>query len=108
MALQEINIGASANDGSGDQLRTAMDKINDNFAELEAGYVKITDLGNLGVSETIDNANGPQQKGTLDASTLITLPAVATSATGWELNLDLVQNSTGGFLPLFFNNPPKG
>jgi hypothetical protein len=28
MALQTINIGASPNDGSGDPLRTAMDKIN--------------------------------------------------------------------------------
>ena len=31
MALQTINIGASPNDGSGDPLRTAMDKVNDNF-----------------------------------------------------------------------------
>ena len=34
MAQQSINIGASANDGSGDPLRTAFDKINDNFLEL--------------------------------------------------------------------------
>src|SRR5215510_13652446 len=32
MALQEINIGASPNDGSGDPLRTAMDKINETVA----------------------------------------------------------------------------
>jgi len=34
MAQQSINIGALANDGSGDPLRTAFDKINDNFLEL--------------------------------------------------------------------------
>ena len=34
MARQTINIGTSANDGTGDPLRTAFDKINDNFAEL--------------------------------------------------------------------------
>jgi hypothetical protein len=34
MARQTINIGSSANDGTGDPLRTAFDKINDNFAEL--------------------------------------------------------------------------
>jgi len=34
MAKQTINIGASANDGTGDPLRTAMDKTNDNFTEL--------------------------------------------------------------------------
>jgi len=34
MAKQTINIGASVNDGTGDPLRTAFDKINDNFDEL--------------------------------------------------------------------------
>ena len=34
MAKQTINIGTTANDGTGDQLRTAFDKINDNFDEL--------------------------------------------------------------------------
>ena len=34
MAKQAINIGTLANDGTGDPLRTAFDKINDNFTEL--------------------------------------------------------------------------
>ena len=34
MTQQTINIGSSANDGTGDPLRTAFDKINDNFNEL--------------------------------------------------------------------------
>jgi len=34
MAKQIINIGASANDGNGDPLRNAFDKVNDNFNEL--------------------------------------------------------------------------
>ena len=34
MAKQIINIGASANDGTGDPLRNAFDKTNDNFNEL--------------------------------------------------------------------------
>ena len=33
MAQQIIGIGASANDGTGDPLRTAFDKVNDNFTE---------------------------------------------------------------------------
>ena len=37
MARQTINIGTTANDGTGDPLRTAFDKINDNFAELYGG-----------------------------------------------------------------------
>lgn len=34
MAKQTINIGTTANDGTGDALRTAFDKVNDNFDEL--------------------------------------------------------------------------
>ena len=34
MAKQVINIGTTANDGTGDPLRTAFDKVNDNFTEL--------------------------------------------------------------------------
>jgi len=34
MAQQTINIGTVANDGTGDPLRTAFDKVNDNFTEL--------------------------------------------------------------------------
>lgn len=34
MAKQIINIGASANDGTGDPIRNAFDKANDNFNEL--------------------------------------------------------------------------
>ena len=37
MAKQSINLGTSANKGDGDPLRTAFDKINDNFNELYAG-----------------------------------------------------------------------
>ena len=35
MAIQDINIGAVPNNGTGDSLRVAGQKINDNFAELE-------------------------------------------------------------------------
>ena len=37
MAQQTINIGTVANDGTGDPLRTAFDKVNDNTTELYAG-----------------------------------------------------------------------
>ena len=36
MTQKNINIGSSANKGDGDPLRTAFDKINDNFTELYA------------------------------------------------------------------------
>lgn len=34
MAKQTVNLGTSANDGTGDPLRTAFDKLNDNFDEV--------------------------------------------------------------------------
>lgn len=34
MAIQTIGIGTTANDGTGDTLRVAFDKVNDNFTEL--------------------------------------------------------------------------
>ena len=36
MARLNINVGTNANDGTGDDLRTAMQKINTNFTELYA------------------------------------------------------------------------
>lgn len=38
MTKQVIGIGATANDGTGDPLRTAFDKINQNFTELYNGF----------------------------------------------------------------------
>lgn len=60
MAKQTINLGSSANDGTGDPLRTAFDKINDNFDELylystAASGNNITITGNTIAS---DNTNG--------------------------------------------------
>jgi len=43
MSKQIINIGASANDGTGDPLRSAFDKANDNFNEL---YLALGDANN--------------------------------------------------------------
>ena len=48
MTKQIINIGSSANKGDGEPLRTAFDKINDNFSEL---YLKVDNLtGGVGVT----------------------------------------------------------
>lgn len=39
MAQQTLNIGTTANDGTGDTLRAAMDKVNDNFNEIYASPI---------------------------------------------------------------------
>jgi hypothetical protein len=48
MAIQTINIGGYANDGTGDDLRTAFEKVNENFTQL-SGTVNIVGSTNLGV-----------------------------------------------------------
>jgi hypothetical protein len=52
MAKQTINIGSNANDGTGDPLRTAFDKINDNFTEL---YGSDNDLNTLDSNLDVNN-----------------------------------------------------
>lgn len=53
MAIQTINIGTNPNDGTGDDLRTAFDKVNDNFAELLAVGGETNTGSNLGIGEGI-------------------------------------------------------
>jgi hypothetical protein len=48
MAIQTINIGTIANDGTGDDLREAFVKVNNNFTELNARSTESTTVANLG------------------------------------------------------------
>ncbi len=59
MSKQTINIGSSANDGTGDPLRTAFDKINDNFDELYG----------TSLTERVSLDTSPQLGGALDVVT---------------------------------------
>ena len=65
MAYQEIGIGSSANDGTGDTLRIGADKVNDNFVEI---YTK---LGN-GSALTSDTVTLNAATQTLTNKTLTT------------------------------------
>lgn len=50
MAIQTINIGNVVNDGLGDDLRTAFQKVNANFSDLSAQLtITVTNVGNVGV-----------------------------------------------------------
>ena len=81
MAKQSIGIGSSANDGTGDPLRTAFDKINDNFTELYGTTAEANDL--------IEDAT-PQLGGDLDVN-----GRRITSARSNE-DIILLPNGTGG------------
>ena len=82
MARQTINIGTAANDGTGDPLRPAFDKINDNFVEL---YGSDDDATNFVLEDT-----SPQLGGDLDVN-----GRRITSARSNE-DIILLPNGTGG------------
>lgn len=81
MAQQSINIGSAANDGTGDPLRTAFDKINDNFTELYGSTAEANDL--------VEDST-PQLGGDLDVN-----GRRITSARSNE-DIILLPNGTGG------------
>lgn len=58
MAQQTINIGTGANDGTGDNLRSAMDKTNDNFTELYGANSVSSNIAMSGQTISSYNTNG--------------------------------------------------
>ena len=77
MSQQIINVGATANDGTGDTLRLSQQKANDNFTELYGGKL---DSVVAGTNVTIDNTDplnpiisSSGGGGTLDALTDVTI-----------------------------------
>ena len=100
MARQNINIGTIANDGTGDDLRTAMQKVNDNFVEVYAGTLSATTLEFTANNILSTGTNNPivfipNGTGTID------FPAIRiddNNIKGLRSNEDLriIPNGTGG------------
>lgn len=79
MSKQTINIGSAANDGTGDPLRTAFDKINDNFDEI---YTELGGSGGNDISisgSTISTDSGTGADLTLNADSTVIKVASGTS-----------------------------
>ena len=79
MAQKNINIGTNANDGTGDPLRTAFDKINDNFTELFGDTAEANDI--------LDDAS-PQLGGDLDLNGY----KITTARSNENINVDLTDS----------------
>ena len=71
MARQGINTGSAPNDGTGDNLRAAGGKINDNFTELYGYFGDVTSSGINTLSSVGIGTTNPQ--GTLQVGTAITM-----------------------------------
>jgi len=100
MAQQTLNIGATANDGTGDTLRVAMDKVNDNFDEIYASPI-ISDFITITGNEIRANRSNddlvlePSGTGvvtapalTIDSNINITDNAIKTTQSDSDLILD--------------------
>ena len=88
MAYQALGLGTTANDGTGDSLRTGGDKINDNFVEL---YTK---LGN-GSALTADTVTLLTATQTLTNKTLTSPTITGTGAIAGTFTGNITGNVTG-------------
>ena len=103
MARQAINIGSTANDGTGDPLRTAFNKINDNFVEVYGALNPSTsNLKLVGDSLTSENTKGtitidPAGTGTIELASSANITGSLT-VTGLvdavSLNVDTLTTSS--------------
>jgi hypothetical protein len=96
MAQQTINIGATANDGTGDQLRTAFDKVNDNFIEVytELGGTSLSNVKISGNTISTDDTNGNLTLDPNGSGTIILANATTASST---LTVTGATTVNGGF-----------
>ena len=86
MAYQALGLGSSANDGTGDDLRTGGDKINDNFVELYTKLGNGSALSNLTFPTGTDTIVGRATTDTLTNKTL-TAPTIATITNGGTVTI---------------------
>jgi hypothetical protein len=102
MAREEINIGGQANDGTGDSVREAFDKVNSNFTEIYAAGIGPVDLGPLEnrVSETENDINLLKNR-TSDTETDIS--SIEGRVTDTEVAIDALIISLPGELTVLLN-----
>jgi hypothetical protein len=84
MAIEYINTGTIANDGTGDALREAFIKVNDNFEELDLRVIETTqfeNVGSVGQGVFAGKDDNTAQFKKLIAGTNVTLTPTATTLT---------------------------
>lgn len=99
MAQQTLNIGTNANDGTGDTLRVAMDKVNDNFGEIYASPLFTEDLVISG-NEIRANRSNDDLVFKPSGTGAISFPAIRINDNNIEGtrsndNINLIPNGTG-------------
>ena len=99
MAKQTIGIGTTANDGTGDTIRVAMDKVNDNFDEIYASPLFTNDITISG-NEIKANRSNDDLVFSPSGTGSITMPGIRFNDNNIEAirsndNINLVASGTG-------------
>lgn len=108
MAQQIINIGTANNSGNGDPLRSAFDKINDNFTELYTNYssniVVVNQPSDFGI---IDSNKVYLINGNIDmGATSIEVPSGGITIQGYDFNTSSLTSSSNSYT--MFTSPVGG
>jgi hypothetical protein len=94
MAKQPISLGSTANDGTGDNLRTGGDKINDNFDEL---YTALGDGSTLAVEEIVQDIAGAMTTGNNETGINVSYNDT-TGKLNFTVDAEWVQDQVGAML----------
>lgn len=95
--MVSVNVGSVANDGTGDDLRTAMIKLNNNFSNIEViGFA----TGNIDVAGTIEVAENIDVTGNVTASKFVGDGSGLTGISGSYGNTQ-VQAYINSYLPTY-------
>jgi len=86
MSLQQINLGTVANDGTGDDIRTAFQKIISNFNQLDARTPEATTAVNLGNGQGVFASKSNDE---LRFKTIVGGQNVTLTATGETITFDV-------------------
>ena len=99
MAKQTINLGTSANKGDGDPLRTAFDKVNDNFDELYVDLKQVKSAqtgGGTLIVDTIGSVHATDSTLLVDGNnSKITGPLASTTWDVVDNNIEITTTNTG-------------
>jgi hypothetical protein len=100
MSYQPINLGSTANDGTGDTLRASGDKTNDNFVEIYTLLGDGTDLSSgISATATVVTLTAPTISGvvggTITSATITTLTGTTFNAGTLALAAGSITDSSG-------------
>ena len=100
MSKQTIGVGTTANDGTGDPLRTAMIKVNENFDEIYLNNIIICNQSNKDTTlgGTIDSTKQYFLDGVIDmGTTQITVPTTGITLRGYSFDLSGLTSSENNY-----------